>query len=169
MRDRTPMKKPGRAATGSSGPDAPAPAAHVRCRCKRIPRGAKGCPRRHGRSSWVAHVLPLIYIYEGGDRLYLHTGNHRGHFVRNIDHDPRVCVEVAEMGPVHRGQPFACNSALVFTSVIAFGSVRMLDDRATKTWFFDQILASTVSPIGPSAPDIRCLTVSSCTSSRLRS
>ena len=73
------------------------------------------------------------------------------------------------MGPVHRGQPFACNSALVFTSVIVFGRIRVLDDRARKTWFFDQILANMVSPIGPSAPDIRCSTASSCASSRSRS
>ena len=45
------------------------------------------------------------------------------------------------MGAVHQGQPFACNSALVFTSVIVFGPVRTLDDPAKKTWFFDQILS----------------------------
>lgn len=92
------------------------------------------------------YVVPLIYVFEGGDRLYLHTGHHRGHFLRNIDHDPRVCVEVGQMGPVHRGQPFACNSALVFTSVIVFGRIRVLDDRAMKTWFFDQILAKYGQP-----------------------
>ena len=92
------------------------------------------------------YVVPMIYVYEGGDRLYLHTGNHRGHFLRNIDHDPRVCMEAGEMGPVHRGQPFACNSALVFTSVIIFGRVCVLDDRARKTWFFDQVLAKYGQP-----------------------
>lgn len=92
------------------------------------------------------YVVPLIYIYEGGDRLYLHTGDHRGHFLRNIEHDPRICIEVGEMGPVHRGQPFACNSALVFTSVIVFGAVRTVEDRARKAWFFDQILAKYGQP-----------------------
>jgi uncharacterized protein len=47
---------------------------------------------------------------------------------------------VGHMGPVHRGHPFACDSALVFTSVIVFGPVRILDDRAKKSWFFDRIL-----------------------------
>jgi uncharacterized protein len=108
------------------------------------------------------YVLPLIYIYEGGDHLYLHTGSHRGHFLRNIDHDPRVCVEVGEIGPVHRGQPFACNSALVFTSVIVFGRVRVLDDPARKTWFFDRILAKYGQPDWTFSPAIRCLTASSC-------
>ena len=98
------------------------------------------------------YVVPLIYIYEGDDRLYLHTGDHRGHFLRNIQHSPRVCIEVGEMGPVHRGRPFACNSALVFTSVIVFGPVRILDDRAKKTWFFDRILAKYGEPDWTFAP-----------------
>lgn len=92
------------------------------------------------------YVVPLIYIYEGGDRLYLHTGNHDGHFLRNVQTNPRICVEVGEMGPVHRGRPYACNSALVFTSAIVFGPVTVLDDRAKKTWFFDRILAKYGEP-----------------------
>jgi nitroimidazol reductase NimA-like FMN-containing flavoprotein (pyridoxamine 5'-phosphate oxidase superfamily) len=92
------------------------------------------------------YVVPLIYIYEGSDRLYLHTGDHRGHFLRNVQHEPRICVEVAEIGLVHRGQPFACNSALVFTSVVVFGTVRTLEDRAKKSWFFDRILAKYGQP-----------------------
>jgi uncharacterized protein len=34
----------------------------------------------------------------------------------------------------------------VFTSVIVFGPVRILDDRARKSWFFDQILAKYGEP-----------------------
>jgi nitroimidazol reductase NimA-like FMN-containing flavoprotein (pyridoxamine 5'-phosphate oxidase superfamily) len=90
-------------------------------------------------SGWP-YVVPLIYIYEGGDRLYLHTGNHGGHFQRSVEARPRVCVEVADIGPVHRGHPFACNSALVYTSVIVFGAVRIIDDRDQKAWFFDRVL-----------------------------
>lgn len=87
------------------------------------------------------YVTPLIYIYEQGDFLYLHTGDHKGHFLTNIDHSQKICVEVSEMGPVHRGTPFACNSALVYSSVIVFGSVRIVNDRALKIWFFDRVMA----------------------------
>lgn len=87
------------------------------------------------------YVIPLIYIYEQGDRLYLHTGDHQGHFLTNIQQNPRICVEVGEIGAVHRGKPYACNSALVYSSVIVFGAVRLVDDRAIKTWFFDRIMA----------------------------
>ena len=86
------------------------------------------------------YVVPLIYIYEGGGVLYVHTGNHDGHFQRNVQSHPRACTEVGEMGPVHRGHPFACNSALVYTSVIVFGPIRILDDRDKKSWFFDRVL-----------------------------
>ena len=86
------------------------------------------------------YVIPLVYIYEGGDILYLHTGDHQGHFLTNIQHNPRICLEVGEMGAVHRGKPYACNSALVYTSVIVFGGVRILDDREKKTWFFDRLM-----------------------------
>ena len=92
------------------------------------------------------YVVPLIYIYEGGDRLYVHTGNHDGHFQRNIQSHPRTCVEVADMGPLHRGHPFACNSALVYTSVITFDAMRILDDTEKKTWFFDRVLAKYGQP-----------------------
>ena len=72
------------------------------------------------------YVVPLVYIYEGGDLLYLHTGDHQGHFLTNVQNNPRICVEVSEIGDLHRGKPYACNSALVYTSVVAFGSVRIL-------------------------------------------
>ncbi len=92
------------------------------------------------------YVLPLIYIYEGGDRLYVHTGKHDGHFERNVKTNPRVCIEVADMGPLHRGEPYACNSALVYTSVIVFGTVRLIEDRDQKTWFFDRVLEKYGNP-----------------------
>ncbi len=95
------------------------------------------------------YVVPLVYIYESGDKLYLHTGDHQGHFLSNLQQNPRICVEVAEIGPLHRGKPYACNSALVYTSVVVFGSVRVLhgpDSRQMKTWFLDRLLAKHGDP-----------------------
>jgi Pyridoxamine 5'-phosphate oxidase len=45
------------------------------------------------------YVVPLVYIYEGGDYLYLHTGAHQGHFLTNLQRDSRICVEVSTIGP----------------------------------------------------------------------
>jgi uncharacterized protein len=92
-----------------------------------------------GTDGWP-YVVPLIYIYEGGDRLFVHTGNHGGHFERNVVHHPRVAVEVSEMGPVHPGRKYACQSALVYTSVVTFGSMRTVDYTGDKAWFFDRVL-----------------------------
>ncbi len=85
------------------------------------------------------YVIPLVYIYEDGV-FYLHTGAHEGHFLRTVRHDPRVCLEVSTIGPLHPGKPYACNSSLVYTSVIAFGRLEILEDRERKAWFFDRLL-----------------------------
>src|ERR1051326_8705976 len=99
-----------------------------------------------GATGWP-DVVPLVYIYEGGDLLYLHTGAHQGHFLTNVQRDPRICVEVSEIGPLHKGKRFACDSALVYSSVIVFGPVGILyHDREKKSWFLDRLLAKHGDP-----------------------
>lgn len=73
-----------------------------------------------GADGWP-YVIPLVYIYEGGAALYLHTGAKRGHFLANVQERPRICLEVSEIGPLHPGKPYACNSALVYASVTLRG------------------------------------------------
>jgi nitroimidazol reductase NimA-like FMN-containing flavoprotein (pyridoxamine 5'-phosphate oxidase superfamily) len=93
------------------------------------------------------YVVPLVYIYEGGDLLYLHTGAHQGHFLTNLQHDGRICVEVSEIGPLHAGKRFACDSALVYTSVITYGPARILyHDTEKKSWFLDRLVAKYGDP-----------------------
>ena len=95
------------------------------------------------------YVVPLVYIYEGGDLLYLHTGDHQGHFLTNLQSNSRICVEVSEIGDLHRGMPYACNSALVYTSVIVFGPVKILTgpkSRDKKAWFLDRLLVKHGKP-----------------------
>jgi len=93
------------------------------------------------------YVVPLVYIYEGGDTLFLHTGAHQGHFLTNLESNPQLCVQVSEIGPVQKGEPFACDSALVYTSVITFGRVEIVrDDREKKTWFLDRLLEKYGDP-----------------------
>lgn len=95
------------------------------------------------------YVVPLVYIYEGGDLLYLHTGDHQGHFLTNLQSNSRICVEVSEIGDLHRGKPYACNSALVYASVIVFGPVKILNgsnSRDRKAWFLDRLLVKHGKP-----------------------
>jgi nitroimidazol reductase NimA-like FMN-containing flavoprotein (pyridoxamine 5'-phosphate oxidase superfamily) len=55
-------------------------------------------------------------------------------------------VEVSSIGALHRGEPYACNSSLEYTSVIAFGMVRLIKDTKMKEWFFDRLLAKYGEP-----------------------
>ena len=89
------------------------------------------------------YVVPLMYVYEQGNQLFLHTGGRGGHFLANAQADGRICIEVSEPGPMHRGSPSPCNSALTYKSVIAYGRVHVCDGPGLveqKTWFFDRLL-----------------------------
>jgi nitroimidazol reductase NimA-like FMN-containing flavoprotein (pyridoxamine 5'-phosphate oxidase superfamily) len=89
------------------------------------------------------YVVPLMYVYEEGDRLFLHTGARGGHFISNIRENPKICITVSEPGPLQQGSPSPCNSALVYKSAVVFGTVRIYeapDVNQRKSWFFDQLL-----------------------------
>jgi uncharacterized protein len=101
------------------------------------------------------HVVPLMYVYEEGELLYLHTGPHQGHFLANIGVNARICIEVDEAGDLQRGKPSPCNSALVYKSVIAYGQVRVVDGPAMnekKAWFFDRLLERLNEPLSAYEP-----------------
>lgn len=93
-------------------------------------------------SGWP-YVVPLAYVYEVGDLLYLHTGPHQGHFLANVRENPRICIQLNETGPWQRGRPSPFDSALVYRSVIAFGKVRIMQEPGLgekKRWFIDRLL-----------------------------
>src|SRR5690554_5630907 len=59
------------------------------------------------------YVIPFVFVYEEGNKLYLHIGNLReSHFWENVKQNPRVSIEVCEMGQVIPGKKYACQSAL---------------------------------------------------------
>jgi nitroimidazol reductase NimA-like FMN-containing flavoprotein (pyridoxamine 5'-phosphate oxidase superfamily) len=101
-------------------------------------------------SSGWPYVVALMYVYEEGDLLYLHTGPHQGHFLANVRQNPRLCIHVDEPGTMQRGQPSPCNSALVYKSAVAYGNVRVVegaDASQKKTWFFDRLLKRLKEPM----------------------
>jgi nitroimidazol reductase NimA-like FMN-containing flavoprotein (pyridoxamine 5'-phosphate oxidase superfamily) len=113
--------------------------------------------RRFLRDQEVAHVatvdpegwpyvIPLVYIYEGGDILYLHTGGHGGHFQTDVQHEPRICLEVSHRGALQPGKKYACDSAQVYTSIVVYGRVTIVTDRERKSWFFDRLLEKYGDP-----------------------
>ena len=44
------------------------------------------------------YVVPLVYIYEGGDLLYVHTGDHQGHFLTMCRTIPRYALRSRKSG-----------------------------------------------------------------------
>lgn len=93
------------------------------------------------------YVIPLVYVYIEENKLYLHIGNIRdSHFWSNINTNPNVSIEVSEMGNLHPGRKYACQSALVYTSVVLFGKIKRMEDDKKKEWFFDQLLEKYGNP-----------------------
>jgi nitroimidazol reductase NimA-like FMN-containing flavoprotein (pyridoxamine 5'-phosphate oxidase superfamily) len=93
------------------------------------------------------YVLPMSFIYEGGPVLWFHTGGHHGHIFHNLESHPRICIAVGEKGgitPVDNG--YVCDSSLLYRSVVVFGSVAVIEDRAKKIWFFDRMVEKYGDP-----------------------
>lgn len=84
------------------------------------------------------YVIPFVFVYEEGNKLYLHIGNLReSHFWENIKQNPRVCIEACEMGAIVPGKKYACQSALGYMSVVVFGKIHRIEDEQKKAWFYD--------------------------------
>jgi nitroimidazol reductase NimA-like FMN-containing flavoprotein (pyridoxamine 5'-phosphate oxidase superfamily) len=92
-----------------------------------------------GRDGWP-YVVPLLYVWLDGE-IWVHNTRARGHLRSNVDHDPRVCFEVDVPGEVFPYGRFECDSALAYRSVIAFGRIRVIEERARKHAFFDAFMA----------------------------
>jgi nitroimidazol reductase NimA-like FMN-containing flavoprotein (pyridoxamine 5'-phosphate oxidase superfamily) len=91
------------------------------------------------------YCLPLLYVVLDGT-LFAHNSADRGHLRANVEHDARVCVEVDEPGPVFDYGRFECDTGLAYRSVIGFGTVRIVDDRAAKQRFFKAFMAKYGTP-----------------------
>jgi len=86
------------------------------------------------------YVTPLLYVYDGGE-IWLHNAIVRGHLRANIDANPHVCFEVDEPGPVFPYGRFECDTSIAYESAIAFGQIRVVDDRAGKEAFCRGLMA----------------------------
>ena len=40
------------------------------------------------------YVVPLMYVYEEGDRCFLHTAGRGGHFLSNIKRNPKIFCSI---------------------------------------------------------------------------
>ncbi len=80
------------------------------------------------------YIVPLLYVWMDG-LIYVHNTQARGHLRENVDHNSRACFEIDEPGEVFGYGRFECDTSLSYRSVIAFGTVRVAEDREEKTRF----------------------------------
>jgi len=92
-----------------------------------------------GDDSWP-YIVPLLHIYSG-DEIGLHNTAARGHLRTNVGSNPRACFEVDEPVKVFDYGRFERDTGLAYRSAIAYGHIRVVDDRAAKIRFFDALLA----------------------------
>jgi uncharacterized protein len=93
------------------------------------------------------YVVPLAFIYEGTEELWFHTGWHEGHLFHNLKQNSKLCLEASGIGkltPVEDG--FACDSSLLYSSIIVFGTAVVIDDNERKAWFFDRMVEKYGDP-----------------------
>ena len=92
-----------------------------------------------GTDGWP-YVVPMLHVLSG-ETIALHNAAARGHFRLNVERDARACFEVDEPLKVFDYGRFECDSGLAYRSAIAFGHIRIVDERAAKMRFFDEFLA----------------------------
>ena len=86
------------------------------------------------------YIVPLLYVFSG-DEIGLHNTSARGHLRSNVQRDARACFEVDDSISVFDYGRFECDTGLAYRSVIAYGHIRIIDDRAAKNRFFDALMA----------------------------
>lgn len=109
-----------------------------------LARGFAGRLATVGADGWP-YVVPLLYVWIDGE-IWVHNTRARGHLRENVEHEPRVCFEVDEAGEVFAYGRFECDTTVAYRSVLAFGRIRVVEDRERKAAFCDALLAKYGDP-----------------------
>jgi nitroimidazol reductase NimA-like FMN-containing flavoprotein (pyridoxamine 5'-phosphate oxidase superfamily) len=108
----------------------------ARAYCGRLATvGPDGCP----------YIVPLLYVWADGE-IRVHNTRERGHLRANVDHASSVCFEVDEPGDVFPYGRFECDTSVAYRSVVAFGRIRIVEDRGQKETFFDALMEKYGDP-----------------------
>src|SRR5205814_9995596 len=107
----------------------------------------------HGFSGQLATVgedgypycIPLLYIWLDGE-VHVHTSSAKGHFRANLERERRVCFEIDEPDQVFDYGRFECDSGLAYKSVILFGKIRIVEEKAAKQQFCEALMAKYGKP-----------------------
>ena len=91
------------------------------------------------------YCIPLLYIWMDGE-IYLHTSSASGHLRANVEREPRICFELDEPDQVFDSGRFECDSGLAYRSVIVFGKIRIVEERAVKQRFCEVLMEKYGKP-----------------------
>src|SRR3954471_7294368 len=97
-----------------------------------------------GEDGWP-YIDPLLYVWINAE-IWVHNTRARGHLQANVDHDTKVCFEVDEPGQVFPYGRFECDTSLSYRSVVAFGRIRVIEERAQKSEFFRELMEKYGDP-----------------------
>jgi len=97
-----------------------------------------------GPDGWP-YVVPLLYVWMDA-QVYVHNTRARGHLRANVERDPRVCFEVDEPGEVFAYGRFECDTSLAYKSVIAFGTIRIVQEAEDKARFCSELMRKYADP-----------------------
>jgi nitroimidazol reductase NimA-like FMN-containing flavoprotein (pyridoxamine 5'-phosphate oxidase superfamily) len=92
----------------------------------------------------MPYVCPLLYVWMHG-QVWLHNTSARGHLQDNVRHEPRVCFEIDTPGTVFPYGRFQCDTSVAYQSVLVFGRISIIGDRALKAAFFDALMSKYFS------------------------
>jgi len=109
-----------------------------------LARGHSGRLATVGADGWP-YCVPLLYVAMG-DEIWVHNTAARGHLRANVEHEPRVCFEIDAPGEVFAYGRFECDSSVAYQSVIAFGTIRIVEDRAAKQKFCEGLIDKYARP-----------------------
>jgi nitroimidazol reductase NimA-like FMN-containing flavoprotein (pyridoxamine 5'-phosphate oxidase superfamily) len=91
------------------------------------------------------YCVPLLYVCMD-DQVFVHTASAPGHFRKNIERESRICFELDEPDQVFDYGRFECDSGLAYASVILFGRIRVVDERALKQRFCETLMQKYGKP-----------------------
>ena len=97
-----------------------------------------------GPDGWP-YVVPLLYVWMNR-QVYVHHARARGHLRSNLDANRRVCFEIDAPSDVFAYGRYECDTGLAYQSVIAFGTMRLVDEPAEKTSFCVELMRKYADP-----------------------
>jgi uncharacterized protein len=91
------------------------------------------------------YCVPLLYVWMD-DQVFVHTTSARGHLRSNVERCSRICFEVDEPEQVFDYGRFECDSGLAYSSVVLFGAIRIVEERAIKQRFCEMLMRKYGKP-----------------------